>query len=520
MMRRSSHAAPPTGSSAPRAGGGRSATLIIVAALILGLAARGVALWLAPAYSYLPDHVSNMGWSTYAFEHGVWHIYDLPPHQPLVVVARDRRTGRVIRDPRTGRPRYGIQFNAHPCNYPPASAYLFWLQGAIWHALDHDVVTLRPSPQFRRRYDTPAEIRSRAVNTHASRFADAFPGLVFDLLLAWGVAALVGQIGGRGRLRRALAFAITYVAPPMFLDSAFWNQADAWITCLLVWTLVMLLRRRLTWAGVLYGLALMTKPQAILLAPVLVYIFAAMALGPGGSWRRAAALWKSVAAAVVTVAVIAAPFMIADARSDTNPDGALRWFHRSYIETIGKPAYERTTLSAFNLWWLDLLAHGRPQTPADVRAAWDVNRTVLGLRKATAGKLLLGLAIVLAWSLGGWRRRWEPDSWVACAMLVLLAAFTLPTSVHERYVYYCIPFAIALAVSRPRWIVPLAALLLVGTFEMTSFRWASYPVRIFAPGEPLARNFSLLLALLTVASLLYGYVALFVRPRRREPTGT
>lgn len=497
------------------AGRTRSATLIVVAALVLGLAARGVALWLAPAYSYVPDHVSNMGWSTYAVEHGVWHIYDLPPRQPLVIIARDRRTGRVVRDPRTGKPRYGLQINAHPCNYPPASAYLFWLQGIVWHTLDPHVVALHLPRELQRRAGVAGVVRSRAVNTHASRFADAFPGLVFDLLLAWGVAALVGELGGeRRRLRQALAFALTYVAPPVLLDSAFWNQADSWITCLLVWTLVLLIRRRLVAAGVVYGLALMTKPQAILLAPVLLYVLVAMRFGPAGSWRRALALWKAAAAAIVTVAVVAAPFMIADARAPSNPDGALRWFRRSYVETIGKPAYERTTLSAFNIWWFDLLAQGRPQSPAEMKTAWDTSRPLLGVRKALLGKLLLGLAIVLAWAFGGWRGGWTPTSWVACAMLVLLAAFALPTGVHERYIYYCIPFAIALAVCGKRWIAPAAALLLVGTFEMTSFRWAGYPTHLFAPGQPAARHFSLFLAALVVSSLLYGYLALLAPPPR------
>ena len=61
---------------------------------------------------------------------------------------------------------------------------------------------------------------------------------------------------------------------------------------------------------------------------------------------------------------------------------------------------------------------------------------------------------------------------MTCAYLITLAAFVLPTGVHERYIYYCIPLAIALAVHNRLWIAPLLALLIVGTAEMLSYKWA------------------------------------------------
>ena len=448
-----------------------------------------------------------MGWSTYAYQHGPWTIYELPARQPLVARVQDSRTGRVGET---------VKLNAHACNYPPLSIYLFWLQGAVWHALDSNVVTLQPPPHVAVRFGLQEPVSSRIVDTRASRFADALPALVFDLFLAWGVAALVRTLrpDRRGRLLAAIGFAITILAPPIFLDSAFWNQADAWIACLLVWCLVFLMRERLALAGVIYGAALMTKPQAVLFAPVFIYVFLALRFAPGGTWRRALGLLKTAAVALVVVAVIAAPFTISDARSAANPDGALRWFKRSYLGTIGSEMYQRTTLSAFNLWWLDLLAHGTPQQRGDVQRFLDVETPVLGLSKAVIGKLLLGLAIVLAWVLCARKWRWAVESWPVCTFLILLAAFTLPTSVHERYIYYCIPLAIALAASRPTWIAPLLALLIVGTAEMTSFRWAGLS-RIYAP-DSAAKGVSILLAILTVLTLLYSYAVLIPKARRAE----
>jgi hypothetical protein len=176
-------------------------------------------------------------------------------------------------------------------------------------------------------------------------------------------------------------------------------------------------------------------------------------------------------------------------------------------------------MNAFNIWWLDLLGQGSP--PADrsahrafFRKLYDPDETLLEIRKGLLGRLLLALGVVLTWLLCARKWRWASESWPVCAFLIMLAAFTLPISVHERYVYYCIPFLIALAVDAKKWIVPLIMLLVVATFEMTSFHWASLP-KIYAP-YGMARNLSGLLAVLTVVSLLYSYVALLPKSKPQE----
>lgn len=475
--------------------------VVFLSAIVLGLAARIVAILLAPQRAYLPDHISNMGWGDYAVEHGPWRIYELPEQQPVVVRVKDARSGRVGN---------AVWVNTHACNYPPLGAYLYWVQGLVWHALDPHEVTLRAPPPVAQQFGITSPVTMRVIDTRASRCADALPGVVLDFVMAWGVAALVRAMcpGRRRPLREALAFAITALAPPIFLDSAFWNQADSWIGCLLVWTLVFLLRERWVLVGVLYGAALMTKPQAILFGPVFAYVFFALRFMPGGTWGRALGMLKSAAVALVVVAFVAAPFMIADAGSDANPDGVFRWFERSYLGTIGAERYARTTLAAFNIWWLDLLAQGAPEQLADLNRLLDAEAPLLGVSKAVAGKVMLGIGVVLAWLLCARKWSWASPSWLACTFVILLAAFTLPTSVHERYVYYCVPFVIALAMHSRVWIFPMVALLLVGTFEMTSFKWLElWSGKFYTAGNP-ALPASAVLAILTVLSLLYSYVVL------------
>ena len=62
---------------------------------------------------------------------------------------------------------------------------------------------------------------------------------------------------------------------------------------------------------------------------------------------------------------------------------------------------------------------------------------------------------------------------MAFAFVVLLSAFLLPTRVHERYVYYCVPIATALACHRRAWWPVWAIMTAVGTAEMLSHLFVS-----------------------------------------------
>ena len=477
---------------------------LVLAAAAAGLIIRLICVFVAPQNSYLPDHIMFMGWSDHAFETAPWRIYEQPAGAFVKARVFHPRAQRVVEIP------HGIPI---ACNYPPLSAYAMWLQAGIWRVLDWQAEPFEfPEAQLRQAGIDPA-VRYRAIDTTASRFAAASVAVICDFLLAWGVVALLRAVTTRRQpWRDALAFSLTILAPPVFLDSSFWTQVDSWITCLLVWCLVTLIRRRFVLAGVLYGAALMTKPQAILFGPVFVYIFFALRFMPGGSWRAALSLWKTAVVAVAVVAVIALPVTLSDWGRAGNDDGPLRWFQRSYVETIGSDLYQRTTFSALNLWWLHMLAQWPPAEGATVgewrSAALSLDNTLLGIPAAAAGKALLGLTIIATWVLCARRWRWRETSWVACAYVVLLAAFTLPTAVHERYIYYCIPLAIALAIQARVWIFPAAALTLVGTFEMVQFLW------LRAIDDPAVRMRSGLLATLTVAALVYSLVVLTLPARR------
>lgn len=462
---------------------------VIVVAAIVGLILRSYAISVAPLNSYKPDHRDNMTWSDYAWRNGPLKIYDLPRLTPLLERG----------DLGSGTTGVGITLLPHACNYPPLSAFIFWLQGALWHALDRDVQTVPLAPETASQLGVQ-QVVGRVLETPAARITQAVPSILFDIPLAFGVAALVATLRRTQRWHwpEALAFAITFLAPPVILDSAFWNQTDSWITAPLVWAVWALVTGRLTLAGVFWGIALLIKPQGILLAPIVAYFALAALLQSGGGLRSAFKLWKVFVACVLAILAITLPFMIHDAR---HADGPFHWFKRSYVATIGAEDYKLTTLNAFNVWWLHWMAQDASPN------ALDAGRVSLGIERAKLGKLLLAAGILLCGGLCGRFNRWSNESLVPLTATIFLAAFLLPTSVHERYIYYCIPFFIAMAVLRPAlWGPPLVVLLTVGTAELLAFRWVKL-------ADPAVRSLSSWFA---VAALLAFAWSLFALTRKSQ----
>lgn len=271
-----------------------------------------------------------------------------------------------------------------------------------------------------------------------------------------------------------------------------------------MWCLYLLLRGRYILAGLVYGAALMTKPQAVLFVPVLAYAFCSLAFSAGGSLRRAARMLWMAPAALASVALISAPFLIADRN---HPDGgALRWFKRSYVEPI-TGQYQFSTMYAFNVWWLELIAEGRAPD------ALESTSRILGFTKDSIGKALLAIGLIVAAALCARRWRWSRESWLPFTFLVMLAAFILPTRVHERYIYYCLPFLFAAVFHVRAWSATLCLLMVTATMNMTWYLWY-VPQTVFGlvTSSTCGRDaVSGAVAWLAAAAFIYSYAVLWPR---------
>lgn len=484
----------------------RRQSLVLVAASLAGVAIRAALVPAAPRHAFLADHLDFVVWSEWAYRHGPASLYDLPAR---------RLINAELPASASTAPAVAPLPNFNEFNYPPLAAYAFWFQGWLRNALPQRIETHPVHPDVAQFAGIePGDLTSPVVNTVTTRAIGALLPSVADFLMAWGVLRLVRALrpGAAHCWPAVSAYAVTVLAPPVFLDSAFWTQMDALPACLLVWSLYLLITGRYAAAGACFGAALMTKTLAVLFLPTLALAALALLLDTGRRRAAAAGLARAAAAALVVTALAAAPAAVANAG---HPEGGwLRWYRRAVVNPI-RERYPITTLKAFNFWWLDfLLARQSPAVLYSDVPAWA------GLSKDRVGQILLAAALVAAAGACVWRWRGRPQAWAGFAFLSLLAAFAWPTRVHERYIYYCLPFLIACAAVYPPWRVLVGTVLAVGTLELTWYLWLSPesgPANA-PPDTPAAAIVSLVLAVVSVASFLYGVAVLFAGRRAGAPT--
>lgn len=393
-----------------------------------GLVLRIILVLTASGYLYPGDHDDFVRWGLQAVKPGLLTLYTEPPARVLMRVYNAQQREWLTNERAVDR----------VCNYPPLSAYLLAISGHVyawtWSPLTQDDWTrlgfFGPMP--------PGFGRTPIVNTLRSQIFFTFWSVVSDFILAAGVAAIVWRY--LPRWAALTAYGLMLVAPPFWWDSIVWSQTDTLVLAPAVWMLYFMLRERWLVAGVLWGIAFGLKTQGILFTPIWGY---ALLMGlvrhwPAdrmGAWRRPA-VWGPVAGGVValaTIFVIALPFTLTS---------GMAWLERSYTENLFETYSEKTTLKAFNVWYLDLL----------ISDSLDAGGKLLGIAKRTWGNILLlgGLAAMLVWTL----RRWRGDGrglvvWAAASMLLIVM---LPTKVHERYLILSLPFiAAAIALTWRIW---------------------------------------------------------------------
>jgi Gpi18-like mannosyltransferase len=378
-----------------------------IVATAVGLLLRVVLIPMGAKFPFVWDHDDFVRWGIQATDEGVLTLYDHPPPKWDVRIWQGDRW-RVT------------QSEFEPvCNYPPLSVYLLQASGWVFKAISAD----------------------RLVNTIASRAAFTGWSIVADFLLAWGCAVLVAHF--RPGQAARWTYLLVLLAPPLWIDSMLWGQMESVLLAPAVWMIWALVRQRWVLAGGLYGLMVVLKPQAVLFIPV--WGLAIVTARP--FWRPLVAL--PVAAGVVLA--LGAPFTL---------HGGESWWHECYVKNLLE-AYAKTTLNAYNVWYVDLLICGTD----DALLPW------LGIAKDAWGKAVLVLALGLGflWMLRRWRG--APAGLALWAALTLLACVILPTRVHERYIVLVVPFLIVAAMLWTRLWPGLSILLVVATIQVTWPAW-------------------------------------------------
>lgn len=399
----------------------------VLVAILAGAALRLAMVAEAPRYGYAWDHFEVLGMGLVAAERGLPRAYSAPTDALPTLRGWIYRNGAPVTISRRG---------VYPPNYPPIATTVFWAQSRWLDAGAADFL----------------------ANTPYTRLVTSLAPWTFELVTAIGVGLLTQALGA-SQVVALLAALVTWLAPPLMMNTVVFGQYDALALAPGVFALLAMVRGRWLWAGVAVGIGLLAKPQGLLMLPVAA--FAALVAAPTGIGtiaRRAGAIGT---AAVLTVLVGGAPWMLAD---------GLAWVQRCYRMNLFE-VLPFTTLEAYNVWYLfGLVAERWPVY--DILSSTAV---VAGITRDAWGRGLLTMALVASAALA-WRQRHRPGLAIALfAALWLWSIFVWPTRVHERYILYSVPVLIALAANVPRFRPAAAAVLLLATMEHGWMIWRSGP---------------------------------------------
>ncbi|MBB6674857.1 glycosyltransferase family 39 protein [Cohnella nanjingensis] len=265
-------------------------------------------------------------------------------------------------------------------DYPPGYIYVLYVIGLFQHV-------------FALEYQTSASLIFLKL-----------PSIVADLLAAWVVFRLARKYAGA---RVAAVLAPLYLLNPMvFHNSVVWGQIDSVFTLFVLLSVWLIAENKLARASACLVVAILIKPQAVVLIPVL--LIALWRRKDGKAWARA--ILYGAAAFVLLVL----PFSI----------GQKPWWiverYRAMFES-----YPYATLNAANLYGL-----------------LGLNAAKLTSGMTVSSNLFVVLIVVFIAVLA-YRYRQRPVAHYAyLAFLTHALVFALKTNMHERYGYPAVVLAL------------------------------------------------------------------------------
>ncbi|HZQ06701.1 MAG TPA: hypothetical protein VFD70_08985 [Anaerolineae bacterium] len=244
-------------------------------------------------------------------------------------------------------------------------------------------------------------------------------------ILADGLtASIIAWVGWQHSARVALLAATLYsLNPAVWYVSAYWGQTDSIYTLSLVLTLVMLVEQHLVTGWLAYTLALGTKVQSLVLAPLLI-----VATLLEYKWRA----W--ISAVIVTSfawGLLVTPWLVHGRVADV----------LQIYRAVPKEA-PRVDVSAYNLWYLVRQGHIQYMSSEHHPLGLPVTYQSLGIF------LVLGYAALVMVLYIKHRKAFLTAAGLS------LGLYMLPTQIHERYMFPVLAFIALAAISDPRlWLV-------------------------------------------------------------------
>ena len=305
------------------------------------------------------------------------------------------------------------------CDYPPGYMYVLGFIGWLGNSLH--------------------------LSAEASALLYKMPGILAD----FGIACLVYRIAEKkiNPKTSLLLGMLVILNPVMGFNSAVWGQIESVLTLCLLLSLYLILEKKFVWSAVLYIVAVLLKPQALLVAPVYLFRFFETK-----DWKM---IGKSILAVLAAYFVLTIPFSPAWQEAGSFGArflGSLNpvWLIEKYTSTLG--SYNYFTINAFNFYGLLNFNWKSLDIPGLTGLLSGINWALI--------LLAVGIAFVMFVKIK------SPSGRIFLpAYMIIAFLFTFGFKMHERYLIPALLFLLMeYLFSRNRKLLYLFAGLSVTTF--------------------------------------------------------
>ena len=247
----------------------------------------------------------------------------------------------------------------------------------------------------------------------AGTFIFKLPAMIAD----FGCAAIIYKFAKEKLTQRRSAFlAVAYLfIPNVVFVGSIWGQVESWYLFFLALSLYYAYRNKTVYAAVSYAVALVTKPQALLFGPVLLFYIVKKK-----DWKE---LFRAVGSGLAMMYALVLPFC-------RNPF-ELGWLIDLYKGTF--QGYEHLTINGFNLYYL---LGFNWQDLASFKGSGQINFYVICL-------VIVFVALICMLAK-------DNDGMFAACAVSITVIFAFCTMMHERYVYPAVLFCILSYIVRGR----------------------------------------------------------------------
>ena len=324
-------------------------------------------------------------------------------------------------------------------DYPPMYMYVLWVVGAIRHALNLGHL----STGFNLLIFTPA--------------------IIFDLIAGLLIYRLCRHtLEDDKSFGKSFWISFAYLAnPAIIINSSVWGQVDSIHTLLLFLSLFAVSKKQSLPAYLLYGVAVLTKPQSLIVAPIFLYSAFYYWKERDYSLKAAATMLGYAAATFGFMILLSLPF---------TPNFDLSPVIRQYADTLGSTPV--VALNAYNFHTL-MGANWEPIVPFSFHSLVGVTAIV-------------GITCMTFFIL---HRKWSEGNIFFAAALLFITTFTFSIRMNERYLFPALLFLLSAAILSEIKL-DKKLLILYGIFSVTLFincadvLLMSHGTRIFTIGEP------------------------------------